>query len=69
MNLISLLTAFVPWIAFTLVAEAPLGSPLTCLTLAFVVGIVLTVLTSYRQISRGISFPWSRLCFSLCSSS
>jgi len=53
MNLISLLTAFVPWIAFTLVAEAPLGSPLTCLTLAFIVGIVLTVLTSYRQILQG----------------
>ena len=53
MNLISLLTAFVPWIAFTLVAEAPLGSPLMCLTLAFVVGIVLTVLTSYRQLLKG----------------
>ena len=53
MNLISLLTAFVPWIAFTLVAEAPVGSPLMCLTLAFIVGIVLTVLTSYRQILEG----------------
>lgn len=53
MNLLSLLTAFVPWIAFTLVAEAPLGSPLTSLTLAFIVGIVLTVLTSYHQILRG----------------
>ncbi|MGA2699004.1 MAG: hypothetical protein ABSE74_05105 [Methanoregula sp.] len=53
MNLISLLTAFVPWIAFTLVAEAPLGNPLMCLTLAFIVGIVLTVLTSYRQILQG----------------
>jgi hypothetical protein len=37
MNLISLLTAFVPWIAFTLVAEAPLGNPLMSLTLAFVI--------------------------------
>jgi hypothetical protein len=53
MNLISLLTAFVPWIAFTLVAEAPLGSPLMCLTLAFIIGIVLTVLTSYRQLLQG----------------
>jgi glucan phosphoethanolaminetransferase (alkaline phosphatase superfamily) len=53
MNLISLLTAFVPWIAFTLVAEAPLGSPLMCLTLAFIVGIVLTLLTSYRQLLQG----------------
>jgi len=53
MNLISLLTAFVPWIAFTLVAEAPLGSPLMCLTLAFVVGIALTLLTSYRQLLQG----------------
>jgi hypothetical protein len=53
MNLISLLTAFVPWIAFTLVAEAPLGSPLMCLTLAFIIGIVLTVLTSYRQLLPG----------------
>ncbi|MGB8220364.1 MAG: hypothetical protein WCE46_08290 [Methanoregula sp.] len=53
MNLISLLTAFVPWIAFTLVAEAPLGSPLMGLTLAFVVGIVLTLLTSYRQLLQG----------------
>ena len=53
MNLISLLTAFVPWIAFTLVAEAPLGNPLMCLTLAFIVGIVLTLLTSYRQLLQG----------------
>ncbi|MGA2917337.1 hypothetical protein [Methanoregula sp.] len=53
MNLISLLTAFVPWIAFTLVAESPVGSPLMCLTLAFIVGIVLTVLTSYRQLLKG----------------
>ncbi|MEN6442775.1 MAG: hypothetical protein ABFC71_03370 [Methanoregula sp.] len=53
MNLISLLTAFVPWIAFTLIAEAPVGSPLMCLTLAFIVGIVLTVLTSSRQLLQG----------------
>jgi len=53
MNLISLLTAFVPWIAFTLVAEAPLGNPQMGLILAFIVGIVLTVLTSYRQLLQG----------------
>ncbi len=53
MNLISLLTAFVPWIAFTLVAEAPVGNPLMSLTLAFIVGIVLTLLTSYRQLLKG----------------
>jgi len=53
MNIITLLTAFVPWIAFTLVAEAPLGNPLMALTLAFIIGIVLTVLTSYRQLLKG----------------
>jgi MFS family permease len=53
MNLISLLTAFVPWIAFTLVAEAPVGNPLMSLTLAFIVGIALTLLTSYRQLLKG----------------
>ena len=53
MNIITLLTAFVPWIAFTLVAEAPLGNPQMGLILAFIVGIVLTVLTSYRQLLKG----------------
>jgi MFS family permease len=53
MNLISLLTAFVPWIAFTLVAEAPVGNPLMSLTLAFIVGIALTLLTSYHQLLKG----------------
>jgi hypothetical protein len=53
MNIITLLTAFVPWIAFTLVAEAPMGDPLTRLTLAFIVGIVLTVATSYKQLLKG----------------
>jgi glucan phosphoethanolaminetransferase (alkaline phosphatase superfamily) len=53
MNIITLLSAFVPWIAFTLVAEAPIGNPLMTLTLAFIVGIVLTVLTSYRQLLKG----------------
>ncbi len=53
MNVITLLTAFVPWIAFTLVAESPVGSPLMCLTLAFIIGIVLTVLTSYQQLLKG----------------
>jgi hypothetical protein len=53
MNLISLLTAFVPWIAFTLVAEVPVGNPLMSLTLAFIVGIALTLLTSYHQLLKG----------------
>ncbi|MFA4878378.1 MAG: hypothetical protein WC586_13320 [Methanoregula sp.] len=53
MNIITLLTAFVPWIAFSLVAMAPLGNPLVCLTLAFIVGIVLTLLTSYKQLLKG----------------
>jgi len=53
MNLLSLLMAFVPWIAFALVAGAPLGNPLTSLILAFVVAIVLTVVTSYRQLLKG----------------
>ncbi len=53
MNILTLLTAFVPWIAFTLVAEAPLGNPLMGLTLAFIIGIVLTLLTSYRQLLKG----------------
>jgi glucan phosphoethanolaminetransferase (alkaline phosphatase superfamily) len=53
MNLISLFLAFVPWIAFTLVAEAPLGNPQLALVLAFVIGIVLTVLTSYQQLIKG----------------
>jgi len=53
MNIMTLLTAFVPWIAFTLIAEAPMGDPLMALTLAFVIGIVLTVLTSYRQLLQG----------------
>lgn len=53
MNIITLLTAFVPWIAFTLVAEAPLGDPLTGLTLAFITGIVLTLATSYKQLLKG----------------
>ncbi len=53
MNIITLLTAFVPWIAFTLVAEAPLGNPLMGLTLAFIIGIVLTLLTSYKQLLKG----------------
>lgn len=53
MNILTLLTAFVPWIAFSLVADAPLGDPLMALTLSFITGIVLTVLTSYRQLIRG----------------
>ncbi|MGB7789060.1 hypothetical protein [Methanoregula sp.] len=53
MNLISLLAAFVPWIAFVLVAESPVGNPLMNLILAFIIAIVLTVLTSYRQLLKG----------------
>jgi len=53
MNLLSLLTAFVPWIAFVFIAESPVGSPEMNLILAFVVAIVLTVLTSYRQLLKG----------------
>ncbi|PKL68409.1 MAG: hypothetical protein CVV30_10890 [Methanomicrobiales archaeon HGW-Methanomicrobiales-1] len=53
MNVITLITAFVPWIAFSLIADAPLGNPLTSLTLAFIIGIVLTLLTSYQQLRRG----------------
>jgi len=53
MNLISLFMAFVPWIAFALVAEAPLGNPQISLILAFIVAIALTLLTSYRQLLKG----------------
>lgn len=53
MNIITLLTAFVPWIVFTLIAEAPVGTPLIRLTLAFIVGIVVTLLTSYKQLLKG----------------
>jgi hypothetical protein len=53
MNILTLLTAFLPWIAFTLVAEAPVGTPLTRLILAFVAGIVLTLATSYQQLRKG----------------
>jgi len=53
MNLISLLMAFVPWIAFVLIAESPLGNPQMSLILAFIVAIVLTILTSYRQLLKG----------------
>ncbi|WP_321507271.1 hypothetical protein [uncultured Methanoregula sp.] len=53
MNIVSLLTAFVPWIAFSLVVAAPLGNPLMCLTLAFIAGIILTLVTSYKQLLKG----------------
>jgi hypothetical protein len=53
MNIITLLTAFVPWILFTLIAEAPVGTPLMRLSLAFIVGIVITVMTSYKQLLKG----------------
>ena len=53
MNILTLLAAFVPWIAFSLVAEAPIGNPALALVLAFVVAIALTLLTSYSQILKG----------------
>ena len=53
MNILSLFAAFVPWIAFAIVAELPLGDPGLSLILAFVVAIVLTLLTSYHQIRKG----------------
>jgi hypothetical protein len=53
MNILTLFAAFVPWIAFALIAEAPLGNPFLGLILAFVVAIVLTLLTSYQQILKG----------------
>ncbi|MFZ0004393.1 MAG: hypothetical protein WCC86_11290 [Methanoregula sp.] len=63
MNLLSLLTAFVPWIAFALVAEAPLGNPQISLILAFVVAIALTLLTSYRQLIKGYILSVVSLAF------
>jgi len=53
MNILTLFTAFVPWIAFALIAEAPIGNPALALVLAFIVAIALTLLTSYRQILKG----------------
>ena len=53
MNILSLFAAFVPWLAFAIVAELPLGTPGLSLILAFVVAIVLTLLTSYHQILKG----------------
>ena len=52
MNILSLLMAFIPWIAFALVAEAPLGNPQVSLILAFIVAIALTLLTSYHQLKK-----------------
>ena len=52
MNVLSLLMAFIPWIAFALVAEAPLGNPQVSLILAFIVAIALTLLTSYHQLKK-----------------
>jgi MFS family permease len=53
MKVVTLLLAFVPWIGFTIVADSHLADPLTSLTWAFITGIVLTVLTSYRQLLKG----------------
>jgi len=52
MNTISLFLAFIPWIGFALIAQAPLGNPGLALILAFVVGIVLTIATSYHQLMK-----------------
>ena len=53
MNILSLLTAFVPWIAFVLIAESPVGNPEMNLVLGFIIAIVLTIVTSYRQLLKG----------------
>ncbi|HVP96611.1 hypothetical protein [Methanoregula sp.] len=53
MNILTLFAAFVPWIAFALIAEAPIGNPFLALILAFIVAVVLTLLTSYKQILKG----------------
>jgi hypothetical protein len=63
MNLLSLFIAFVPWIAFALVAEAPLGSPQISLILGFIVAIALTLLTSYHQLLKGYILTVVSLAF------
>jgi glucan phosphoethanolaminetransferase (alkaline phosphatase superfamily) len=63
MNILSLFAAFMPWIAFALVAEAPLGNPGLSLILAFVIAIALTLLTSYHQILKGYILAIVSLAF------
>jgi len=63
MNSLSLFTAFVPWIAFALIAQAPLGNPGVSLILAFVIAIVLALLTSYHQLVKGYILAIVSLAF------
>ena len=63
MNILSLFAAFIPWIAFALVAEAPLGNPGLSLILAFVIAIALTLLTSYHQLLKGYILAIVSLAF------
>lgn len=63
MNSLSLFYAFVPWIAFALVAQAPLGNPGISLILAFVLAIALALLTSYHQLIKGYILAIVSLAF------
>jgi hypothetical protein len=63
MNSLSLFTAFVPWIAFALIAQAPLGNPGLSLILAFVIAIVLALATSYHQLVKGYILAIVSLAF------
>ena len=63
MNSLSLFAAFVPWIAFALVAQAPLGNPGLSLILAFVIAIVLALATSYHQLVKGYILAIVSLAF------
>ena len=63
MNILSLFAAFIPWIAFALVAVAPLGNPGLSLILAFVIAIALTLLTSYHQVLKGYILAVVSLAF------
>jgi len=53
MNILTLFAAFLPWIAFALIAGAPIGNPALALVLAFIIGIAITLLTSYKQLLKG----------------
>ena len=53
MNILTLFAAFVPWIAFSLMAGAPIGNPALALVLAFIIAIALTLLTAFKQILQG----------------
>jgi len=63
MNSLSLLTAFAPWVAFALIAQAPLGNPGLSLILAFVIAIALALLTSYHQLVKGYILAIVSLAF------